>query len=231
MKRLSLLLLGAAAVALMWTPGVAEAGKYARAAATSPCANGSCSTPAQAAAPTYAMATQAVTVKQRWKVSGRRYGVVSAPVQVQAVQPAYATPQAPYKQPPVQMAPAPVAPHIRQTSAVVEVTPAEQPAQAQPVASSDPYGFVAWLNQTRAAYGLGGVWYDETLSAWAASNSANGYGHGIRAGRRQNVGWGAAAQVWPMWIASQPHRVAILDPSITRAGIAYVNGIWTFNGD
>lgn len=140
---------------------------------------------------------------------------------------AYATPQAPAP-PPAEMTPA--SPHVRQTSSVAEASPAQQPAQA-PIASSDPYGFMVWLNEVRGQWGLPGVWYDEGLTAAAAANSARGFGHTIREGRRQNVGAGAAAQVWPMWISSPAHRVALLDPSITRAGIAYVNGVWTFNGD
>ena len=107
--------------------------------------------------------------------------------------------------------------------------PAQAPAQAQPQA--DPYGFVAWLNGVRAQSGLGAVQYDQNLSAWAASNSQRGFGHSVRAGRRQNVGMGAFGAVCQMWLASGPHRVALLDPGITRVGIANAGGVWTFNGD
>ena len=49
-----------------------------------------------------------------------------------------------------------------------------QPAQAAPAAGyggSDPYGFLSWLNATRASYGLGAVGYDQNLSNWAAQNN------------------------------------------------------------
>ena len=60
--------------------------------------------------------------------------------------------------------------------------PASQPAQAVPEATyGDPYGFLYWLNSTRASYGLGPVNYDQNLSNWAAMNNseqmARGLGH------------------------------------------------------
>ncbi len=60
--------------------------------------------------------------------------------------------------------------------------PASQPAQAAPDATyGDPYGFLYWLNSTRASYGLGPVNYDQNLSNWAAMNNseqmARGLGH------------------------------------------------------
>jgi uncharacterized protein YkwD len=107
----------------------------------------------------------------------------------------------------------------------------EQPAQWQP--SGDPYGFMAWLNATRASYGLGAVGYDENLSNWAAMNNsqqmARGLGHFVMGpARRQNS---AAGGVFPgaMWMASGPHRAALLDPTITWFGIAAAGAYWTFN--
>ncbi len=44
------------------------------------------------------------------------------------------------------------------------VTYAAQPAATQAVVSGDPYGFVGWLNATRAQYGLRAVGYDPNLS-------------------------------------------------------------------
>ena len=47
--------------------------------------------------------------------------------------------------------------------------------------AGDPYGFLGWLNATRASYGLPGVGYDPNLSSWAAMNNdqqaARGMGH------------------------------------------------------
>jgi hypothetical protein len=111
-----------------------------------------------------------------------------------------------------------------------------QPVQAQPAQlppSGDPYGFMAWLNATRASYGLGAVGYDENLSSWAAMNNgqqqARGLGHFVMGpARRQNS---AAGGGFPggMWMASAPHRAALLDPTITWFGIAAAGAYWTFN--
>jgi hypothetical protein len=111
---------------------------------------------------------------------------------------------------------------------------AAQPAQAaQAPASSDPYGFMAWLNATRASYGLGAVGYDENLASWAAMNNsqqqARGLGHFVMGpARRQNSAMGGG---FPggMWMASGPHRAALLDPTITWFGIAAAGAYWTFN--
>jgi hypothetical protein len=111
---------------------------------------------------------------------------------------------------------------------------AGQPAQAaQAPASGDPYGFMAWLNATRASYGLGAVGYDENLSGWAAMNNsqqlARGLGHFVMGpARRQNSAMGAAFP-GAMWMASGPHRAALLDPTITWFGIAAAGAYWTYN--
>ncbi len=99
-----------------------------------------------------------------------------------------------------------------------------------PVAE-DPHGFVGWLNSQRSMRGLSAVGYDPGLSSWAALNSAAGFGHSVRAGRRQNAGVGSLESVCTGWLASPAHAAALFDPSITRVGIAVVNGCWTMNGD
>ena len=99
--------------------------------------------------------------------------------------------------------------------------------------SGDPYGFMAWLNATRASYGLGAVGYDENLSSWAAMNNsqqqAQGLGHFVMGpARRQNSAMGAGFP-GAMWMASGPHRAALLDPTITWFGIAAAGAYWTYN--
>ena len=112
--------------------------------------------------------------------------------------------------------------------------PASQPAQAVPEATyGDPYGFLYWLNSTRASYGLGPVNYDQNLSNWAAMNNseqmARGLGHFVMGpARHQNS---AAGGGFPgaMWLASPAHRAALLDPTISWIGIAAAGAYWTFN--
>jgi uncharacterized protein YkwD len=92
---------------------------------------------------------------------------------------------------------------------------------------------MAWLNATRASYGLGAVGYDENLSSWAAMNNsqqqAMGLGHFVMGpARRQNSAMGGAFP-GAMWMASGPHRAALLDPTITWFGIAAAGAYWTFN--
>ncbi len=96
---------------------------------------------------------------------------------------------------------------------------------------ADPYGFTTWLCSVRAARGLGPVAWDPNLAAWAAQNSLRGFGHFVRAGRHQNAGWGSAAVIWPSWLTSPGHIPTMLDPSITRVGIAVVGSVWTLNSD
>ncbi len=109
---------------------------------------------------------------------------------------------------------------------------ASKEATEQP--ATDPYGFTAWLNQTRAAYGLGPVGYDPNLSAWAAVNNTHqnsrGLGHYVMGNaRRQNSAMGGYESIGAMWLASPAHRAALLDPSITAIGIAGLGAYWTFN--
>ncbi len=113
--------------------------------------------------------------------------------------------------------------------------PAAQPRPPmQMVPAGDPYGFTAWLNSTRARYGLPPVGYDPNLSNWAAANNgqqqARGLGHFVMGpARRQNSAMGHAASVGGQWMASPAHRAALLDPTIRWIGIAGLGAYWTFN--
>ena len=121
--------------------------------------------------------------------------------------------------------------------------PVAEPAAAQPqpvqaveavaYAGSDPYGFLNWLNSTRASYGLGPVGYDQNLSNWASMNNsqqlARGLGHFVMGpARRQNSAMGGGFP-GAMWMASPAHRAALLDPTISWIGIAAAGAYWTFN--
>jgi uncharacterized protein YkwD len=120
------------------------------------------------------------------------------------------------------------------------VTAAVTTATAQPASNvvpvGDPYGFLNWLNNTRAAYGLSAVGYDPNLSSWAEMNnshqSAYGIGHFVMGpARRQNAAMGAYPGIESMWMASPLHRAALLDPSIRWIGIAVSGYWWTFNAN
>jgi uncharacterized protein YkwD len=136
-------------------------------------------------------------------------------------------------------------PTTYQAEATQTAVPA-QPAQAEatqaapttavaaPAEVGDPYGFLSWLNATRASYGLPAVGYDANLSNWAAMNNdqqaARGMGHFVMGpARRQNSAMGAFANIGSMWMNSPAHRAALLDPSITAIGIAGLGAYWTFN--
>jgi hypothetical protein len=110
--------------------------------------------------------------------------------------------------------------------------PAQQTAATQP--ADDPYGFLNWLNATRASVGLAAVGYDANLSAWAQINNqhqnAYGLGHHVMGpARRQNSAMGTAASIGAMWMSSPAHRAALLDPTIRAIGIAGLGAYWTFN--
>ena len=135
----------------------------------------------------------------------------------------YYTPQ--YYQP-TQEAATTAGSQIIQTAYTTPVdTAATQPAQAAPTGyGGDPYGFLSWLNSTRASYGLGPVNYDQNLSNWAAMNNsqqmARGLGHFVMGpARRQNSAMGGGFP-GAMWMASPAHRAALLDPTISWIGIA-----------
>jgi uncharacterized protein YkwD len=102
------------------------------------------------------------------------------------------------------------------------------------VESGDPYGFLGWLNATRASYGLPAVGHDPNLSSWAAENNnhqaARGMGHFVMGpARRQNAAFGAFGNIGSMWMNSPAHRAALLDPTIRWMGIAGLGAYWTFN--
>jgi uncharacterized protein YkwD len=119
-----------------------------------------------------------------------------------------------------------------QVPATTEKSQTEQGAAPQ----GDPYGFTAWLNATRAAYGLSAVGYDPNLSSWAAVNNTHqasrGIGHFVMGpARRQNSAMGAYPGIESMWMASPAHRAALLDPTIRWIGIAGLGAYWTFNAN
>jgi hypothetical protein len=104
------------------------------------------------------------------------------------------------------------------------------------VPAGDPYGFTAWLNATRAAYGLTAVGYDPNLASWAALNNGHqasrGMGHFVMGpARRQNSAMGVFPGIESMWMASPAHRAALLDPTIRWIGIAALGAYWTFNAN
>jgi hypothetical protein len=105
---------------------------------------------------------------------------------------------------------------------------------ATAVIAGDPYGFTAWLNATRAAYGLPSVGYDPNLESWAAMNNNSqasyGIGHFVMGpARRQNSAMGGFPGIESMWMASPAHAAALLDPTIRWIGIASYGAYWTFN--
>lgn len=98
----------------------------------------------------------------------------------------------------------------------------------------EDFGFVGWINSTRASVGLPAVALDANLCHWAAANNgqqhARGMGHHVMgSARRQNSGWGSFSTVCSMWMASPAHRAALLDPTISFVGIAGSGAYWTFN--
>jgi uncharacterized protein YkwD len=123
------------------------------------------------------------------------------------------------------------------TSPAPATTEASQTTQAPAtVPAGDPYGFIGWLNATRASYGLPAVGYDPNLSSWAAVNNshqaARGIGHFVMGpARRQNSAMGGFPGIESMWMASPAHRAALLDPTIRWIGIAGLGAYWTFNAN
>lgn len=162
-----------------------------------------------------------------------------------ARQATYATPQI-QRWAPVTPQPIPVAPVTSEDGTPQSLTypvAYETTTQAEQPQSSgfDPFGFVSWLNGVRAQYGLGAVSYDANLSAWGAVNDESqrvyGMGHHVMPFNRQNAGAGQSASIiFPMWLASPGHRVALLDPNIRTVGISATPSgnaygyYWTFNG-
>ena len=135
-------------------------------------------------------------------------------------------------------------PVAEQAAAPAQITPVSYTAEATAPAATatapaavetgDPYGFLGWLNATRAAYGLPAVGHDPNLSSWAAENNnhqaARGMGHFVMGpARRQNAAMGAYGNIGSMWMNSPAHRAALLDPTIRWMGIAGLGAYWTFN--
>lgn len=131
---------------------------------------------------------------------------------------------------------------------VVAPVRAAQPVYVQPAATQPTYtyaqpaqggggdagGFLAWLNATRASYGLSAVGYDANLASWAAANNAQqnarGLGHFVMGpARRQNSAMGSGSSIASMWMNSPAHRAALLDPTIRFIGLAGSGAYWTFN--
>ncbi len=111
------------------------------------------------------------------------------------------------------------------------VTPSYRPAAP---AGGDAYGFLSWLNATRARHGLAPVSYDPSLAGWAAANNAQqqgrGLGHHVMGSARfQNSAVGNAASIGGQWMNSPAHRAALLNPSIRWIGLAGSGMYWTFN--
>jgi uncharacterized protein YkwD len=130
--------------------------------------------------------------------------------------------------------------HHHQTAVPQFAAPATAFTQSSTDAASavgaDPYGFASILNRLRARAGLPPVAYDPTLSSWARRNnlvqSIRGLGHHVTPMGVQNCGWNYsdAQSVAQGWMDSPGHRQNMLDPSITRFGIAFGPGpYWTMN--
>jgi uncharacterized protein YkwD len=133
--------------------------------------------------------------------------------------------------------------HQSATASCAGAMAAQAPAPALTPASdcdcdtgSDPYGFVAILNQHRAAAGLQPVVYDPELSSWASRNNVvqcrRGIGHHVNPCCFQNCGWNYtdASAVAQGWMNSPGHRQNMLSPAISRFGIAFGPGpYWTLN--
>jgi hypothetical protein len=102
----------------------------------------------------------------------------------------------------------------------------------------NPYGFVVWLNRTRAIYGLGPLTYDHDLEAWARANNraqraVSVAGHYVlppAAGQAAACITGdIAPYVGAEWMRSDEHRPLLLHPAISRCGLAWDGNYWTLN--
>ena len=129
-----------------------------------------------------------------------------------------------------------LSPRARQLPDAGVVLPvAPVPSKVVPTPQSvSPTTFTSDLNALRAAYRLPPVAEDGNLAAWANVNNGHqaslGMGHHVMGpARRQNAGWGPYHAVWRGWLASGPHLEALVDPTITRVGIAQSGPYWTFN--
>lgn len=169
--------------------------------------------------------TMRPVVSMSWVVAVALAGPMSA----QAQQPA--APRVALQPAATRVALQPAATRVAQQPAVARTA---QRAAAPAAPATDPYGFTAWLNATRAQYGLGPVGYDPNLTNWAAVNNAQqqarGMGHFVMGpARRQNAAMGPYGTIGSMWLNSPGHRAALLDPTIRWIGIAGLGAYWTFN--
>ncbi len=124
----------------------------------------------------------------------------------------------------------PAANTVQQTSYASQPTANYNTTQSY----GDAYGFTSWLNGVRASYGLSAVSYDGNLENWAHANNAQqaarGLGHFVMGpARRQNAAIGSSATIGSQWMNSPAHRAGLLDPSITRVGLAGSGSYWTWN--
>jgi uncharacterized protein YkwD len=110
------------------------------------------------------------------------------------------------------------------------------PGSKRAPATADPYGFAGVLNRIRASMGLPQLGYDPTLSSWAVQNnvaqSNQGLGHHVNPNCYQNCGWNYsdAESVAAGWMNSPGHRQNMLQPNVSRFGIAFGPGpYWTMN--
>lgn len=167
-----------------------------------------------------ALLSSASTAEAQWGRSARRQAYYGGTCPTQATYSYGYAYQYAYTQ---------AAPATQQQATTVAVQQVSYTATAT-VEHGDAYGFTAWINGVRARYGLRALAWSADAAAHAAINSARGFGHSYLGGtRRQNVGVGQLQTVEAMWLQSSAHLSAIVDPSVTEVGIAYVNGVWTMN--
>lgn len=105
-------------------------------------------------------------------------------------------------------------------------------AEAQ-TAPADPTGFVAMLNQARAARGLAPVAYDATAAATAAQNNAAqaayGLGHHVVGpyGQVAAVGMADARAALDAWCGSPAHASIIFAPDLIAVGFHQLGNVAT----
>ena len=178
-----------------------------------------------AAAPTYQYQYQyqtAATTQYQYQYQYR--AATTTQYQYQAAAPTY------------QYQAAPAQYQYQQAAGTVQYRSYYHAAGTASTGGGDPYGFLSWLNSTRASYGLSAVGYDANLESWAASNNGHqqsrGLGHYVMgSARRQNSAMGSYSSIGSMWMNSPAHRAALLDPTITRIGLAGSGSYWTFNAN
>lgn len=126
---------------------------------------------------------------------------------------------------------------VQTTTTVATTTTARVATLASTTAPADLADFLAWLNFARAHHRLAPVAWDSSLAHWAALNSQaqarRGLGHFVMGpARRQNSAYaGNPAQLPGAWWFSTAHRAGLLDPGITRVGVAGYESYWTYNAN